>query len=76
MELNWATIEVEQVKNDIKVEISVKNLYNEDVMKKVFFVNKDLKYRAELTKLNKMCSALHFENKKVLTINRHLQSWI
>lgn len=76
MEHNWASIEVENVKDDIKVDIKVRNEDNEEVQQKVFFVKKDLTFRPELTKLNKMCTALHFENRKVLTINKHLKSWI
>ena len=77
MELNWATIEVEKTEDkDIRIEVSIKNYYNEDVQKQTYLVGKDLKFDLSKTKLSKMCEAVHFNHKRMLTVLRNLESFI
>ena len=43
MEFNYASVEIETTNdNDIKIELAIKNYYNEDVAKKIVLVNKEL----------------------------------
>lgn len=43
MEFNYATVEVQKTTdNDIKVDLAIKNYYNDDVVKKEILVNKEL----------------------------------